>query len=480
MKRTRGAAHRRGGAAPIPHAKLPQGIRLSHDNAARHLGDALCLYDAKRPQGAIPSAVLSVEESIKGICLAASRRRGGGVPASEWRPLQDHRLRLLSAKRWVEEGLDRDCVAEACARHMRDPSRPPFGAGPAPETGAPDHLGRVYRATQGLQSIKKMAAYDAWNAAHGAWDTFGHLPEGAQEALAVNVLHLAALYHDLLVRGAGGSLGQPCAIACPGLRRMPGDPFVVASGGTILGAMLQTGTVAQQAYHVNRDTFLKCRRVALKHGDYHNAHPFVKAMTMAVSERDKGREGRCAYYADDSVQTHGGRATMFAFLIVSMEGETLKLEKACINGEICDPHDSRLGAILETELVIDRLPGRDVPLSAFSEAFSRLGIGVRKLGDEEIGPALENARRMADNGQLAHFPQDMVDSIRNATVEGWDTLDSDVRNAVAIMHVADPTVVVLCSHPDSVRKYVVRQAIWQTMCLQKEIHGGRDAPKAGA
>ncbi len=482
MKRKRGEGHGRGGGAPIPHAGLPHGIRRAHDSAARHLGDALCLYESGRPQGAIPSAVLSIEESVKGICLAAARRRGRGASADEWRKLQDHKLKLQNAQRWVEEGLGWDCIVEASRLHISSASRPLFGARPVSKDGALAHMGDIYRATQGLQSIKKMASYDNWNAAHGAWDTFGHLPEGAQGALAVHVLHLASLYHDLLVHGAGGALGQPCAIACTGLGRVPGNPFVSASGGIILEAMLQTGTVAQQAYHVNRDIFLKCRRVALRHGDYHDAHPLVKAMSMAIrahKEATDAKDGHYAYYADDSVQTYDGRATMFAFLIVSREGETLKLEKACINDEICDPHDSRIGAILETELAIDRLPGKEAPLSAYSEAFSSMGLKIRKLADEEICPALENARRMDENGQLACLPQGMVDSIRQATREGWDDLDPDVRVSIATMYVADPTVIVLSSHPDSVRKFKIRQAVWQTLCLQKAMHEGRAGPGGG-
>lgn len=482
MERKRGARPQRDAAAPIPHDSLPQGIRRAHDSAARHLGDALCLYEAKRFQGAVTPAVLSIEESIKGICLAAARRRGGGVPADESLLLLGHGPKLLNARRWVGEGVGKDCVAEACARHIRATSIPLFGARPVSANGAMGHMDAVSRATQGLQSVKKMSAYDNWNAAHGAWDTFGHLSEDAQDALAVYILHLAALYHDLLVHGAGGSLGAPCAVACAGLAGMPGNPLAAASGGTILNAMLQTGTVAQQAYHTNRDVLLKCRRVALRHGDYHNAHPLVKAMSRAVrahKEAKGAKYGYCAYYADDSVQTYGGRATMFALVIVSGEGNLLKLEKACINGEVCDPHDSRIAAILETELAIDRMPGKEAPLSAFSEAFSKLGIGVRKLGDGEIGPALENARRMAENGQLAYFPRDMVDAIRHATVEGWDGLDSDVRNAVAIMYVADPTVVVLCSHPDFVRKFQIRQTIWQTLCAPKATRGEGAVPGAG-
>jgi len=472
-KRRQGAG--RDPNAFIPHSATPRGIRRAHDNAARHLEDALCLYGAKRYQGTIPSAVLSLEESIKGMCFAAAHRKGGGVPASEWRMLQDHKHRLRNAKRWAEE-LGKDAIVAACARHIHDTTYSLHGTRQASKGDALAHFDRVSMAASGLQSLKKMATYDNWNATHGAWDTFDHLQEREQDDLAVYVLSLAVLYHDLLVHGARGALEGPCARACGFLGTMPGNPFTAASGRIVLDAMLQTGTVAQHSYHVNKYIFLKCRRVALAHGDYHNAHPFVKTMSMALTATKEPKDGHYAYYADDSAQTHDGKATMFAFLIVSKEGQLFRIEKVCINGEICDAHDSRIGAILDTELVIDRHRGPEAPLSALGEAFSQLGTAVRKLGDGEVGPALENARRMAGNGQLAHFPQDMVDSIRHATEGDWDGLDSGVRNAVAVLYVADPEVIVLSSHPDYVGKYKIRGTIWDILCSQKAIHEGKAMP----
>jgi len=473
-KRRTGGHHGR----PIPRSKIPPGIRRAHDNAERHLGDALCLYKAKRFPSAIPSAVLSLEESIKGMCLAAAHRKGGGVPASEWSLLDSHKFKLQNARRWAENGLDRDALVAACERHIHNTAHPLFGARPVSEHDALRHIDYVSRATLGLQPIKKMSTYENWNAVHGAWDTFGHLPEDAQDSLAVYVMHLAVLYHDLLAHSSGGMLGPSCARACGGLERIPGNPFSAASGRIVLDAMLATGTAAQYAYHITQDIFLKCRRVALLHGDYDNLHPFVNAMTLALSMLKEEQDGTYPCIATDASQTYGGNPMMWACLVVSREGGAVRFEELTINGDTCKAHDSRIGAILETELVIDRLPGSEAPLSAFSEAFSKLGIKVRKLKDEEAGLALENAQRMAENGQLAHFPPDMVDSIRHATREGWDELAPDIRSLIASMYVADPTVVVLSGYTDPIRKYKIRLGIWQTLCAQKAIHEGRASPWA--
>lgn len=477
MKGRRKKGRRHG--APIPHSEIPRGLRRIHENAARHFGDALCLYEAKRPQGAIPSLVLSIEESLKGMCLAAARRRGGGVPAHEWSRLQDHRFKLLNAKRWAEGSLDGEGLVRACARHIHGTAHPLFGKRPVSAGDALGHIADVSRTTLGLQSLKKMSTYDNWNAAHGAWDTFGHLPEDAQEALVAYVLRLAVLYHDLLVHGSGGVLGPPCAKTCACLSDAPGDQFSAASGRIILDAMLDTGTVAQFAYQITRNILLKGRRVALSHKDYDNLHPFVNAMTLALAVQKEKGDGIYPCVSTDASQTYEGGVMMWACLVVSKEDNALKFEELTINGDVCKAYDSRIGAILDTELVIDRLPGKEAPLSAFSEAFSKLGIKVRKLRDEEIGFALENAHKMAKNGQLVHYPPDMVESITNATVDGWNDMDPDVRSVVASMYVADPTVVVLSGYTDPMRKYKIRVGVWQTLCAQKAIYEGRAAPRAG-
>ncbi len=465
-----------GGGTLIPCSKIPPCVRRVYGNGVRHFDDALCLYGARRMQGAIASLVLSVEEHLKGLYLAAAHRGGRGISDAEWGNLQEHDFKLHKVRPKVDRSLDREALVAACGQYALNTMDPLTAMRSADSASAARCNNEIAQITPTLRLLARACTYHNWSRKNSGWDTFGLLPEDAQGAIAVHVLHIAKFYRDLLLSSAGEWMGLPRHRAPDDTCQLPKSPLGSCTGRAFLKILQETRSVSSCAHEMTSRILDMCARAMPARVDDASLHPLVRAVRLCASEPPLPGNAVRTRTADDAAQTRDEPPAMRVSVSMSTQNGLRRIERVTINQTPCSVYDGRIPIVLAAEAVIGREPGPDVPLPALGELLSRLGITPYGFRDRDIWQALANARGMLDGGRLRGYPARIVDSIRSATVENWRGVDPQARHVMAALLVSDPTAIELGEPAGPMPKHMARRLVWDALCAQKSVYDGGGAP----
>ena len=130
------------------------------------------------------------------------------------------------------------------------------------------------------------------------------------------------------------------------------------------------------------------------------------------------------------IQTHEGKPMMRCVSIINKNDKIAKIERIMINRNEYSINDKIIQQILKTELVIDTQMGKEISLEKNPSCLFQIGLKIRKLRDNEIKPAIDNAISMIDEGKMEGITDKVKAQIKLTTKQNlersrfYDTLNN--------------------------------------------------------
>ena len=106
------------------------------------------------------------------------------------------------------------------------------------------------------------------------------------------------------------------------------------------------------------------------------------------------------------------------------------------------------------------------------EAYSKIGIKIRKMRDNEIESALTKISTIIKEKKLYGVSDEIITKIKSATKENWNELDPNIRSIIAygIPNLKlEKNTVVMTGYVDPIRKFKVRGLLYQTLIMQNKF-----------
>ena len=172
----------------------------------------------------------------------------------------------------------------------------------------------------------------------------------------------------------------------------------------------------------------------------------------------------------DAEETQSGEPMMTTVAIISKENEKIIPRKIVIITDESDEFefsDKIIEKILDTEMIIERFPGKTIPLEVAHQAFSEIGIKIRKIKDSEIEFAIALSKKMLDEKRIIDLPPELIPKMKEASKENWDELDPLVRSAISMsLSMTLPpenNQMIMSGYIDPIPKFKVRGMIFQIL-----------------
>ena len=477
----------------IDYPRVGVGMYLVLKNSKRLFEDAKLLYDNKKFHNSIPLFIISIEESLKAHELSIKLRKRKSVSSAEWGKLQDHNHKLKFVPNFMLdnlESMDEKKLAEI-AKETQTEEYVPFISKIIQTNKAEMNI------TSQLQFLKERCLYQNWNKEFCEWDEFDYLTLEQQEDIAffimkraekhLHELHFGIEYAVYILRRDGATLTDLEYPKYDELRvpadfdaklndyeKLIDDFPKYQRGEKIMEALLSKKAFGVIDQVISNEIIKKCINLIQKKDlDNWYPHPIIKAIFIATSGIKKNSEDGNYYgMSGDADQTYGGEPMMVSTAIVSKKDDIIKIEKILINDIEYDINDKIIHQILETELVIERHSGKEIPLEKMHEAYSKIGMKVRKLKDSEIESALSGISTYIDEDKLEGVSDEMISKIKSATKENWEELDPNVRSIIGMaMPKLEPekNTMIMTGYIDPIPKFKVRGLLHQTLVAQNEF-----------
>lgn len=469
-----------------PH--VGAGIFEALGKSEKIFDDAKFLFDNKKYHSSIPFFINSIEESLKAHEFSIKFRKHQTISKDEWNKLLDHKHKLVHIKEFILENLEK--MDEKTSEEIKK------------ETGNEDvnvnleQMKKLMKTQMNiashLQSLKEKCMYTDWDEKNGEWDNFDKMDESKQEDLAfylmkkaeeeLTQLHFGLEFAVNTLRKEGTKLKNLPFPKYNEFRNIKdyesrklikqldrGELQKFARGERIMEKFVATKTFQEVFQQVPFDMLKKVVNLSQKHSPENwYPHPIIRALFLALSAlHQKEEEGKnYAGFSGNAEETYEGNPTMTTTAIVSKKGGNISLEKIIIITDKADEYDFSdkiIEKILETELVIERFPGKDIPIEAAHEAFSKIGIKLRKLKDDEIELAIDYAKKVIDKVQGVQ--KDLIPKVKNTTKENWENANPMIRSLIATTYLStlkpEKNTLILSSYSDPIRKFKIRDSIYQ-------------------
>lgn len=477
----------------IEYPQVVVGMYLSRQNAKRQFDDAKFLYNNSKFQSAIPIFILSLEEALKSHELSIKFRKQQHISKKDWVNLQQHKHKLNYIADFVIENME----------SMNDETAKDI----AKELGQEEflsHRSEILNLNKGEKSItihfqflKERCLYQNWNEEFKEWDDFEHLDSNQKENLAYFVMKRAEiqlgqldLAIELSVRVIRrdwfmikdlefpkyNDLRDPKNFETKIDHNIVDDYFKYHKGLGILESLIVKKAFAVIDQIQTHGLIGKCLKLAKKSGpDNWCPHPAIKSIFLAMAIMGKaGKDGKYAGLSGDGDQTISGNPIMYSMSGVSIQKGILKVDVIMINGENYSADDKIIEQILQTEMIIDAIPGKTIPLEKMHAALAEVGLKMRKLKDIEIEPAIKNAISMVEHGHYQGISDEIMQKIKQVTKKNWDyqdpTLRSMIGSAFARNIVKDENTIIMTGQYDPLEKFKVRGMILQMLLSRNELN----------
>jgi len=477
----------------IDYPHVGAGMYLSLGNAKRLFEDAKFLYDNKRFQGSIPIFIICIEECFKSHELSIRLRKFQSVSQDDWENLMKHEHKLNYVNDFARENFE----------SMTDEQFEEF----AKKTQNEDlikHRKEINRRNQSeraitsqLQFLKESCLYQNWNKGFGEWDDFDFLKPEQKEDLAffvmkrasvqIKQLHFGIEHAVNILRRDGNKLTNLEYPKYNEFREVQNYDAKLNDYNKIIedfpkyhrGEKIMLTLIAQKAFGIidqvhTKEIIRKCLKLAqTKDFDNWYPHPIIKAIFLATSGITETSENGNYYgIADDSDQTYEGKPMMSSIAIVSKKEGVLTIEKITINEKEYSANDKIIEQILETETIIEKHAGKEIPLEKMHEAYSKIGMKLRKLKDSEIEEALSESKQIIEQNKFKASPE-MISKMKEATKENWEELDPTVRSCIASCYHSkrkpEKNTIIMTGYIDPIRKFKVRGLLYRTLIMQNEF-----------
>ena len=476
----------------IDWPNVASGVYLSRRNAKRHFEDAKFLYHNSKYQSAIPIFILSIEESFKSTELSINFRKRQGITQKSWNNLQQHKHKLTYLPNYVIEN-----VGNMSTEHAQSTAR---------EIGVEDLIKdkekilNIFKARQfiisQLQFLKERCLYQNWNKEFSAWDDFHYLTLEQKKDLAYYIMKKAEGQLDQLDLSIEFAV---CGIRMDGFMikdlefptynelkhpkdfttKLDSEPisdyFRFHRGLKIIESLIIKKTFAVIDQILTNSIIDKCIKLVPKDDlDNWYPHPMIKAIYFAMaSSHEADKDGMYAGISSDDDQTHTGSARMYCMSTIIRKDRTISINTIMINGKEYVTNDKIIEQILKTELIIDSQPGKTISLEKTHQAFAQINLKIRKLRDNEIVSAIDNAISLVENDKLIRITDKIKKQIKQVTKQNWHeqdpTLRSIIGGAFASHIIQDKNTLIMTEPYDPLEKFKVREMILQILIARNKI-----------
>lgn len=471
----------------VPHVGL--GMYEALKKSERLYDDAKILYMKKRFVSAVPLFVNSIEEALKGYELAIKFRKCQSCTREEWNNLLDHKHKLVHVKEFAIEVLKKSTQKELDEMSVN------FSVENIDKKKMINILQSDVVENSQLQNLKEKCLYTDWDSANKMWDDFEKIDSEKQEDLTFYVMKKAEYELDNLrfgiehavnsVRLDGNMIKDLPYPRYAEFRdvsnyeslksrksRSRGEKIKFAKGKRILQKFMIKKSFHIIYQEIPFDNLKKYLDLIKKQPDEEQfPHPIIRAILLAyVAANKNDHDGNYAGVSGDAEETMSGDPMMSTLAIVSRKGEQFTIEKIAVITDKSDEYnfnDKIIEYILDTEMVIERFSGKDVPLEAVHEAYSKVGLKLRKLKDEEIEPAIEISKKLIKEDKFRGIPQELTPKILSATRENWEDLDPQVRSLIGSSYATtippEENQIIMTGTFDPLPKFKVRGMLYQTL-----------------
>ena len=478
-----------------PHVST--GMYLTRKNAKCVFTDAKFLYDNQKFQSAIPLFIISIEESLKAQKLSNKFEKKQGVTQRDWSNLQNHKYKLNhiydfmikhieSADDKTTQEVTKKLGYENMLQHRSE---------------VLDRLLAKKGHMSQFQFLKEKCLYQNWNKEFSEWDGLDYAAFEQKEDLAYYIMKQAELQllqlelsiemavyvirrDNFMIRDLEfptyNELRLPRNFETRSAPNPVDDHFKYHRGLKIFEALLVKKSFAVIDQVINQELIRKCLKlVPVNNLDNWYPHPMIMSIHLAIAAlKQENKDGNYAGCSGDADQTHEGKPMMYCVTIINQDQQIIKIEKIMINGNEYSINDKVIQQILETELVIETQTGKEISLEKTHLAFSKIGLKIHKLRDNEIKPAIDNAISKIDEGKVEGITDEMKAKIKLVTKQNWDDQDVMVRSMIGtwfapnIVH--DENTLVMTGHYDPLEKFKVRGTIFQALVLRNDMKMSTD------
>lgn len=157
----------------------------------------------------------------------------------------------------------------------------------------------------------------------------------------------------------------------------------------------------------------------------------IKSIYFAMASlHEANKDGTYTGASFDDDQTHTGSTRMYCVSVITKKDEIISINTIMINGKEYVTNDKIIEQILKTELIIDSQPGKTIFLEKTHQAFAQINLKIRKLRDNEIVPAIDNAISLIKNNKLVGITYKIKEQIRHVTKQNWHEQDPTLRSII--------------------------------------------------
>lgn len=478
----------------MDNADILPGFYTCLYNAEKFYKSSKSLFESKDFQSSIPIATISIEESLKGLELLTKFRHNEDITIESWKDLKNHKHKLTHVMQEAIKDLKNSTKEEL------DKAKKELGkVGERVSTMSVDDAIKNLESRSGIHShfkeLREACFYADWDKLRKKWITFDELSGDMAEALAFFVLAEAQINLNLLKMGIEryvnklretGQLLKKLPYPSYAEHRTPdnfesselkfpiqnkANEIMYDKGLKVMQQFIDQRSFRFLSFGIFRKTMLEYLRVIAKQDSIHwHPHPMIKAIMMALSglEREEYKEDEnIAALSDDSDLTYSGKPMMIFNVVARKKSDIAELVDVA---ELSHPEfkfdQDVIEKIIRTEVIIERVQGKDVSASIYIEALNVIGVRTKMVKMEEISDAIQFVKDFAQSGKLQGIKKETLEKIQAIKgVEEWDNLDSEIRAMIASIYGSNkyPGFDSYMTPTDTIRKSKCRQMIIMTL-----------------
>lgn len=479
------------------------GAFLVYRKALRTYDDAKFMYDNSKFTSSIVHSITTIEESQKAIELAVKMRKRQTITKELWSRMKTHKHKLTSSKKFILETLEKESQSNLQKISKKLP--------PEAQKLSIDGLKKIVKNENHVyaffQKIKEKCQYLDWDEQTNSWDDFDNLDESKRQDVSYYFVMTAAselnycqncIEHAINVMRRDGLKGfayntdpektiltyseyrDPKDFDCikkPDVPITNIDETRYSRGHEIVKKFIAIRGSINELHQAYTGDLLRNVLILLnKQSDFEvYPHPIIRAamlcLSMTKNEYEQNpqsfdTEKRMSGLSGDAEETSSGKPTMIAMCIVSCEKGQYTIESFVINEKVYASHHKIIEGILKTEQVIERYKGKTIPLDVVHEAFSKIGIKLRRLKDTEIKDAIAMAKNAVIKNSIENLSDDMKKNILQATETNWTRLSPSIRSIIGTIYlrpVITPRTMPMTEYYDPMEKFKVRGLIYETI-----------------
>jgi len=437
----------------IPVEQTLMGAFASLDYAQTFYDQSNELYEQKKFQASIPIATISMEESLKGTEFTINFRHSEPMTREGWEKLKNHKHKLTHVKDFAIRVME-DATTEEEEKTKEELRKSGMIV---PDISGKD-LAKLVKKRNFLhshfQTLRELCFYSNWNDVEQSWNVFSDLSDEKQQSLAFFVLKEAEHSLDFLklsiekivnnLRANGTFVDTPLPYP-PYLevRSMQDFEYIKKlnvpiskhehilhdNGIAVLQKIVGLKSLESVDFGLLSDVMGKYLKIIQKQSDDGQyLHPLIKSIMMSLFSSKDTADGNFGAFSTDADPGKEKFSMAFFVGVETKDGHHIIKEIKDLQNKDYKYPMSKVEQILKTELIIERHEGSEVPISAYIEALSVIGIKAKMIKKEELPEAFEYAKNAIKNNHLPNTPQAWIDEINNMNgLEDWDNISTFAR-----------------------------------------------------